>query len=138
MIEGIDHLVLTVRSLEATCTFYETVLGFRRHDVEGRPTALHFGHQKINVHEVGHTFDPKAAAPTPGAGDFCLITELPLDEVRAHIESCDVTIELGPIDRVGAEGNMTSIYFRDPDGNLLEVSSYWSASAPPGGRASRP
>ena len=124
MIDRIDHLVLTVRSLEATCSFFERVLGFERIDVRGRPTALAFGRNKINVHEVGRTFEPKAAEPTPGAADFCLITKLPLEEVRARVEACGIAIELGPVKRNGAEGQMTSIYFRDPDGNLVEVSRY--------------
>ena len=75
MISHIDHFVLTVGSLDATCAFYERVLGFIRIDTPGKPTALAFGRQKINLHEVGHTFEPKAAAATVGAGDFCLITE---------------------------------------------------------------
>ena len=124
MISRIDHFVLTVQSLEATCEFYERVLGFERVDTPGRPTALTFGHHKINIHEVRHTFDPKAAMPTPGSGDFCLITERPLAEVRSHIEACGVVIEVGPIKRTGALGSMTSLYFRDPDGNLVEVSEY--------------
>lgn len=124
MISRIDHFVLTVRSLETTCEFYERVLGVKRIDAPGQPTALAFGHQKINIHEVQHTFEPKAATPTPGAGDFCLITERPLAEVRSHLETCGVVIELGPIKRTGAEGAMTSLYFRDPDGNLVEVSEY--------------
>ncbi|MDP3491909.1 MAG: VOC family protein [Hyphomonadaceae bacterium] len=124
MIDRIDHIVLTVRSVEETCKFYERALGFRRVDTRGRPTALHFGRQKINVHEVGHTFDPKAMHPTPGAGDFCLITEGSLEELKMHLLDCGVTIELGPVDRHGAEGKMTSIYFRDPDHNLIEVSKY--------------
>jgi catechol 2,3-dioxygenase-like lactoylglutathione lyase family enzyme len=124
VIRGIDHFVLTVRSLETTCTFYERVLGFKRVDTPGRPTSLTFGHHKINIHEVQHTFDPRAAVPTPGAGDFCLVTERPLGEVRSHIEACGVVIEVGPIKRIGAQGAMTSLYFRDPDGNLVEVSKY--------------
>ncbi|MDP3173059.1 MAG: VOC family protein [Phenylobacterium sp.] len=124
MIDRIDHIVLTVRSVEETCKFYERTLGFRRVDTRGRPTALHFGRQKINVHEVARTFDPKAMHPTSGAGDFCLITEGSLEELQAHLLSCGVLIELGPVDRHGAEGKMTSIYFRDPDQNLIEVSKY--------------
>lgn len=124
MISRIDHFVLTVDSLEATCNFYERVLGLKRVDAPGRPTALTFGHNKINIHEVHHTFDPKATAPTPGAADFCLITERALAEVRSHIEACGVAIEVGPIKRTGAAGAMTSLYFRDPDGNLVEVSEY--------------
>jgi catechol 2,3-dioxygenase-like lactoylglutathione lyase family enzyme len=124
MIDRIDHLVLTVRSAEATCVFYETVLGFRRVEAEGRPAALVFGRQKINVHELGHTFDPKAEAATAGSGDFCLITERMLDEVCDHLARHGIAIELGPIARDGAEGTMTSVYFRDPDGNLIEISRY--------------
>ena len=124
MIASIDHFVLTVRSLEATCVFYERVLGLRRVDDPGRPTALAFGSQKINLHEVGHTFEPKAASPTSGAGDFCLIAERPLSEVIAQLNMMAVPVELGPVERVGARGPMTSVYFRDPDGNLVEVSAY--------------
>lgn len=124
MISRIDHFVLTVRSLAATCEFYERVLGLQQVDAPGQPTALTFGHQKINIHEAGHTFDPKAKMPTPGAGDFCLITERDLAEVHSHLESCGVAVEVGPVRRAGAQGPMTSLYFRDPDGNLVEVSQY--------------
>ena len=124
MIARIDHFVLTVRSLDATCAFYERISGFRRVDSPDQPTALVFGRQKINLHEVGHTFDPKATTPTPGAGDFCLVTERSISDVRAHLEACKVAIEVGPVRRAGALGTMTSVYFRDPDGNLVEVSEY--------------
>ena len=124
MIVGIDHFVLTVASLEATCAFYQRVLGFERIDTPGRPTALAFGGQKINVHEISRTFEPKAKSPTPGSGDFCLITERPLDEIRARLEANGVALELGPVERIGARGPMMSVYFRDPDGNLVEVSQY--------------
>jgi len=124
MITRIDHVVLTVRSLEATCAFYERALGFRRIDEPDRPTALGFGQQKFNIHEVGRTFEPKAQSPTPGAADFCLVTDRPIAEVQRHLESCGVAIELGPVPRAGALGAMVSLYFRDPDGNLVEVSKY--------------
>lgn len=124
MISRIDHFVLTVRSLEATCRFYERVLGLTRVEATGRPTALTFGCQKINIHEDEQMFGPKAANPTPGAGDFCLITDRALAELRCHIEACGVVIEVGPVKRTGAQGPMTSLYFRDPDGNLVEVSEY--------------
>jgi catechol 2,3-dioxygenase-like lactoylglutathione lyase family enzyme len=126
MIDRIDHFVLTVRSVEETCHFYERVLGFERIVNPGQPTALRFGGQKINLHEVGRTFEPKAKTPTPGAGDFCLITERAIDDVRAHLEACAVAVEVGPVERRGALGTMTSLYFRDPDGNLVEVSRYHS------------
>jgi len=124
MIERIDHFVLTVHSLDVTCEFYERVLGFRRVDAEGKPTALKFGRQKINVHQVDHTFEPKAASPTSGSADFCLITKLAIYEVREHLQSQGVLIELGPVERQGADGRMMSLYFRDPDENLVEVSRY--------------
>src|SRR4051812_17828772 len=85
MIAGIDHFVLTVRSVEATCDFYRRVLGMRRLDQPNRPTALLFGSQKINLHEVGRTFEPKARTPTPGSGDFCLVSAVPLAEIQAGL-----------------------------------------------------
>ena len=124
MIDRFDHIVLTVRSLEATLSFYERALGFRRELRQGAPAALKFGRQKINVHERERTFEPKAAEPTPGSADFCLITPRPIEEIIAHLRSCGVAIELGPVARHGALGPMKSVYFRDPDGNLLEVSRY--------------
>ncbi len=124
MIERIDHFVLTVRFLEATLSFYERVLGFRREVRPDAPASLKFGRQKINVHESERTFEPKAARPTPGAGDFCLITLRSIDEVVAHLKDCGVTLVLGPVARIGAEGPMTSVYFRDPDANLVEIARY--------------
>ncbi|RAZ93027.1 VOC family protein [Mesorhizobium hawassense] len=124
MIAGIDHFVLTVRSVEATCAFYERVLGMRRLGQPSRPTALLFGSQKINLYEAGRTFEPKAKTPTPGSGDFCLVAAVPLAEVQASLEANGVAIEVGPVERIGARGAMMSVYFRDPDGNLVEVSEY--------------
>ncbi|WP_206437524.1 MULTISPECIES: VOC family protein [unclassified Mesorhizobium] len=124
MIAGIDHFVLTVRSVDDTCAFYQRVLGFRRLDTPNLPTALLFGTQKINVHEVGRTFEPKAKAPTPGSADFCLVAARPLAEICASLEANGVAVEVGPVERIGARGPMMSVYFRDPDGNLVEVSDY--------------
>jgi catechol 2,3-dioxygenase-like lactoylglutathione lyase family enzyme len=124
MITHIDHLVLTVQSLERTCSFYERVLGFERKDRPGKPTALSFGSCKINVHEIDHTFEPKAHAPTPGSGDFCLITDESIEALLDQLRSLRVPIEEGPIKRIGAQGEMVSVYFRDPDRNLVEVSHY--------------
>jgi catechol 2,3-dioxygenase-like lactoylglutathione lyase family enzyme len=124
MIAGIDHFVLTVRSLEATLDFYEHVLGMARSLTPGRPASLLFGSQKINVHETGRTFAPKALAPTSGAGDFCLVTDWPIEAVLARLAAENIAVELGPVERNGARGAMTSVYFRDPDGNLVEVSHY--------------
>jgi catechol 2,3-dioxygenase-like lactoylglutathione lyase family enzyme len=126
MIERIDHFVLTVRSLETTLGFYERVLGFTREIAPGRPAALKFGQQKFNVHAAGRTFEPNAAHPTPGSSDFCLITRQPIDDVIAHLKSRGVIVELGPVARTGALGAMTSIYFRDPDDNLVEIARYES------------
>ncbi len=125
-IDHIDHFVLTVRSLDESCRFYEQVLGLERVDVPGKPTGLRFGSQKINLHELGHLFEPKAAHPTPGSGDFCLITTLPIEAVVARLSAHKVAIELGPVVRNGAQGRMLSVYFRDPDANLIEVSRYES------------
>ena len=124
MIAGIDHFVLTVRSVETSCDFYQRVLGMRRLDEPNRPTALLFGSQKINLHEVGRTFEPKAKAPTLGSGDFCLVAAVPLAEVQASLKANGVAIEVGPVERTGASGPMMSVYFRDPDGNLVEISEY--------------
>lgn len=124
MISHIDHLVLTVSSLETTCSFYERVLGFERKDEPGKPTALRFGNCKLNVHEVGHTFEPKAHTPTPGAADFCLIATGTIESVLERLVAEGVRIEEGPVQRQGAQGKMTSVYFRDPDQNLIEVSQY--------------
>ena len=120
-IERVDHFVLTVRDIAAACAFYERVLGMRVITfAEGRK-ALRFGEQKINLHEVGKEFDPKAAAPTPGSADFCLITITPMNELIAHLQSCDIAIEEGPVQRTGATGPLQSVYIRDPDGNLVEI-----------------
>ena len=124
MIESIDHIVFTVKSVEATCEFYHRVLGMEIATFgEGRK-ALSFGRQKINLHQWGKEFEPKAAAPAPGTQDICLITQTPISEVVKHIEQCGVAIEDGPVRRTGASGPILSIYFRDPDRNLIEVSNY--------------
>ena len=125
-IDRVDHVVLTVRDLGASVAFYGRVLGARVvPGKEGRgPTAVHFGRQKINIHEKGREFEPKATRPNMGAGDFCLITEAAITEVVRHLERCGVAIEVGPVPREGALGRMTSVYFRDPDGNLVEVARY--------------
>ena len=123
-LDRLDHLVLTVRDLEATCAFYETVLGMRRERFgEGR-MALHFGRQKINLHQAGREFEPKALAPTPGSADLCFIAETPVQGVIAHLTARGIAVEEGPVVRSGAQGPITSVYFRDPDGNLIEVSNY--------------
>jgi len=124
VIRSIDHFVLTVASIEATCAFYARALGFGV-EVFGpeKRTALTFGRQKINLHEVGREFSPRARVATAGSGDFCLLTDTPVDQVAAHLEAEGIEIELGPVPKTGAQGPLTSIYFRDPDGNLVEVSN---------------
>lgn len=124
MIDGIDHFVLTVADLDRTLDFYARVLGLRIVREDGRPAAMMIGAQKINVHAADHMFEPKASRPTPGASDFCVVTREPLDRIRAQIEAQGAAIELGPVARIGARGAMTSLYFRDPDGNLVEISRY--------------
>ncbi len=123
-IDRIDHFVLTVRSIEATVAFYRDALGMEEVRFgEGR-VALAFGEQKINLHQAGAEFEPKADTPTPGSGDFCLITSDPIETVQAHLEAAGVAIEAGPVRRTGACGPILSLYFRDPDRNLVEVSRY--------------
>ena len=122
-IRRLDHLVLTCADVEATCAFYQRVLGMERDDFGPNRTALRFGEQKLNLHKAGAELKPNAAAAAPGSADFCLIASTPLEEVMTHLRSCGVAIELGPVDRAGASGPIRSVYFRDPDGNLVEVSN---------------
>jgi catechol 2,3-dioxygenase-like lactoylglutathione lyase family enzyme len=122
-IDRLDHFVLTVADPEATCSFYSRVLGMQPITFGGGRKALAFGAQKINLHQAGREFEPKAARPTPGSGDFCLVTSVPLAEVIAHLEACDVAIIEGPVAKTGATGPLRSVYFRDPDFNLVEVSN---------------
>ncbi|XP_022539442.1 glyoxalase domain-containing protein 5 [Astyanax mexicanus] len=123
-ISHLDHLVLTVRDLNKTTHFYCKVLGMEVITFKGDRKALSFGSQKFNLHEVGKEFEPKARAPMPGSADLCLVTKTPLESVAAHLQDCGVSIEEGPVERTGAAGPITSLYFRDPDNNLIEVSNY--------------
>ncbi|MBB3287380.1 MULTISPECIES: VOC family protein [unclassified Rhizobium] len=122
-IDHLDHLVLTVASIEESCDFYTRVLGMGIETfAEGRK-ALTFGNQKINLHRAGHEFEPKAERPTPGSADLCFISTTPLGDVIAHLQAEGVAIEEGPVRRTGATGPILSVYFRDPDQNLIEVSN---------------
>ena len=123
-IDRIDHVVLTVRSIDATCAFYTRVLGMRVETFAQGRKALAFGRQKFNLHEAGREFEPKADRPTPGSIDLCLITDTPLDAVIDHLRRCDVTIIEGPVARTGATGPIRSVYLHDPDANLIEVANY--------------
>jgi len=125
-IARLDHLVLTVADLERTCQFYTEVLGMELTTFGAGRKALVFGQQKINLHEAGKEFEPKARKPAPGSGDLCFISEVGLEQVMAHLKSCGVEIEQGPVQRTGATGPILSVYLRDPDGNLLEISNYQS------------
>jgi len=126
---AIDHLVLTVADIEASCAFYEKTLGMRRETFgEGR-VALHFGSYKLNLHPHPSPIEPKATLAEPGTIDICFVAKTPLDGVVAHLQACGVEIERGPVATSGANGAMRSVYFRDPDGNLVEVSNYRDAQA---------
>ena len=126
--DRLDHLVLTVADIEATLAFYERTLGFTRElfkGPDGQPRyALKFGQQKINLQDRATTTPTKAQRPTFGSGDFCLLATVPLAEVLAHLQAEGIAIEAGPVPRRGAQGALNSIYFRDPDGNLVEVAEY--------------
>ena len=123
-LDHIDHLVLTVENIEQSCAFYSTVLGMRVETFDGGRKALHFGTQKINLHEAGHEFEPKARKPTSGSADMCFIAVTPPANAIAHLERLGIPIEEGPVKRTGAMGTMMSIYIRDPDDNLIEISNY--------------
>lgn len=121
-ITGLDHFVLTVSDRAATTRFYTEVLGMRLVQVGSRQE-LHFGGQKINVHTRPGEFQPAAAKPLPGSADFCLIAQDSINELAAELGK-HTRIELGPVARMGAQGSMSSLYVRDPDGNLVEISVY--------------
>ncbi|NRQ31453.1 VOC family protein [Nonomuraea sp. NN258] len=123
-IERLDHLVLTVADVTATVAFYTRVLGMEAATFGDGRHALRFGQSKINLHEAGHEFEPKAARPTPGSADLCLIVADPLDQVVAELTEHGVDIEEGPVERAGAMGTLLSVYLRDPDQNLIELSNY--------------
>lgn len=123
-IDRIDHIVLTAFDVQRTIDFYSKVLGMEPITFAGGRRGLAFGRQKINLHQAGREFEPKALKPVPGALDLCFITETPLEEVIAQLKEHGVAIAEGPVPRTGALGPMTSVYFRDPDGNLVEVSNY--------------
>lgn len=120
----IDHLVLTVKDIGVTVAFYERILGLRHVIFEGQSHALRFGSQKINLHQVGNEYRPHAAKPLPGAGDLCLIASGRVDDLIKKLKIEGVKVEHGPVPQTGAAGTMISVYFRDPDENLIEVACY--------------
>jgi len=123
-IDRIDHIVVTVHDVERTIAFYSRVLGMEPVTFAGGRRGLAFGRQKLNLHQAGREFEPKALAPAPGAIDLCFISETPLAGVIEKLRAEGVVIIEGPVDKTGALGPMKSVYFRDPDGNLIEVSNY--------------
>ena len=123
-IQRIDHIVLTVRDIQATCEFYAHALGMKEITFGRERKALQCGQQKINLHEYTKEVEPKAAHPTPGSADLCLISSTPLQNVIEHLEACDIHIIEGPVQRTGANGAIRSIYVRDPDQNLIEICNY--------------
>lgn len=122
MIKSLDHLVLTVADLEATCRFYCDGLGMEKVIFGNDRIALRFGVQKINLHHMTRTFEPKAALPTPGSADLCFLTCKSLADVASHMRGLGYHVMEGPVRRTGARGTIESLYFRDPDQNLIEVS----------------
>ena len=123
-ISRIDHIVLTVNNIAATVQFYELVLGMQSQTFGDGRVALKFGQQKINLHEYGNEFEPKAGTPSPGSQDLCFITDDMLTAAMDHVRSLEVEILEGPVKRTGAMGSIESFYFRDPDLNLIEVAVY--------------
>jgi catechol 2,3-dioxygenase-like lactoylglutathione lyase family enzyme len=122
-IDSLDHLVLTVKDIETTVSFYSRVLGMDIITFGGGRKALSFGTQKINLHQHGKEFEPKAEQPTPGSADLCFISLAPLSEVLKQLSSCNVSVIEGPVQRTGATCPILSVYFHDPDMNLIEVSN---------------
>lgn len=122
-LQRLDHLVLTVHDLELTCSFYTRVLGMEVVIFGNNRVALTYGNQKINLHEFGKEFEPKAGRPTPGSADLCFVTNWPLTVVIQHLQSCGVDTIEGPVIRTGALGPIHSLYFRDPDRNLIEIAN---------------
>lgn len=126
-LQSLDHLVLTVADIARTERFYRDVLGMRAEGFDAadgsRRHALVFGRQKINLHAAGAEFEPRATRPAPGSADLCFLSETPLAEWQAHLARAGVAVESGPVPRTGAAGPIVSLYLRDPDGNLIEISN---------------
>lgn len=126
-VQSLDHLVLTVADLNVTLAFYTEVLGMRAERFtpadRSQRWALRFGSQKINLHQAGAEFLPKAARPTTGSADLCFLSDTPLADWQAHLDALKISPEEGPVRRSGAEGPILSLYLRDPDGTLIELSN---------------
>ena len=123
-IVNLDHIVLTVRDIANTVEFYESVLGMSQEMYDDGRIALNFGNQKINLHEYGKEIEPKASQPIPGSEDLCFITDTKIEVAMESVKSKGIYILEGPVKRTGATGSIISFYFRDPDGNLIEIANY--------------
>jgi catechol 2,3-dioxygenase-like lactoylglutathione lyase family enzyme len=123
-VDRLVHLVLTVADVDVTVDFYQRVLGMEPVSFKGGRRALAFGSSKINLHQAGHEFEPKAEHPGPGTADLCFIVDEPIAEIQADLAAQGVEIEEGPVERTGATGPILSVYLRDPDRNLIELSNY--------------
>ena len=123
-VERIDHLVLTVKNIDTTVDFYTSVMGMKKVVFGENRVALSFGEQKINLHRLGNEFEPKASKIAAGSADLCFVIALPISQAIEHLVACNVPVIEGPVNRTGAIGKIVSAYFRDPDGNLIEVSNY--------------
>ena len=128
-VDSIDHLVLTVKNIDVTTEFYSRVMGMEVITFGEKRKALRFGQQKINLHESGKEFEPKAHSPVPGSADLCFLTQQALEDVIDHLQKCGVSILEGPVHRTGAIAPLISVYFRDPDFNLIEVSNSSTAES---------
>jgi len=126
-VKSLDHLVLTVRDLQAAIDFYNRALGMQEVTFGGGRKALAFGTQKINLHLAGHEFEPKAGRPTPGSGDLCFLTDTPVEQYAVHLATLGIAVIEGPVARTGAVGPLLSIYVRDPDMNLIEIANLKAA-----------
>jgi catechol 2,3-dioxygenase-like lactoylglutathione lyase family enzyme len=123
-VTALDHLVLTVADIERTIRFYTNFLGMEEVTFGNNRKALAFGDQKINLHQYGNEFEPKARKPCPGSADLCFISPTAVQEWQTFLTANGIPIEEGPVRRTGAKGTIQSIYIRDPDGNLIEISNY--------------
>jgi catechol 2,3-dioxygenase-like lactoylglutathione lyase family enzyme len=122
-VDSLDHIVFTVRDLQATIDFYSRALGMSEVTFAGGRKALAFGRQKINLHQAGKEFEPKADKPVPGSADVCLLTKIPVEQFAAHLARLGIPVIEGPVPKTGAVGPLTSIYIRDPDQNLIEIAN---------------
>ncbi|GAA3356668.1 MULTISPECIES: VOC family protein [Saccharopolyspora] len=123
-IDRVDHLVLTVADVDRAAEFYERILGMRTVTFPGDRRAVSFGQQTIKLHAASELVEPTATHPVPGSANLCFVTEQPISEVQEHLRANDVRIEEGPVGRTGTSGPITSLYLRDPDGNLIEIARY--------------